>query len=131
DAALGSDSLHLHQQHPFHRPADVSAAGDEDAAAPRQRADRRSEEEGQGRGRPARRGPRQDSRLSMATTRIKARKDPLFGAAVVKAVLRKRERDANATSALYQGILRDLHVTDEDVERYLAEHAADVEEAIR
>lgn len=61
----------------------------------------------------------------------KVRKDPLFGAAVVKAVLRKREGCEAATSALYEGILRDLGVTDEAVERFLAEHEAEVETAIR
>jgi hypothetical protein len=58
-------------------------------------------------------------------------KNPLFGAAVVKAVLRKRTGDAQSTSSLYEGILRDLGVTDEDVEAYLAEHSAEVEQAIR
>ena len=55
----------------------------------------------------------------------------LFGAAVVKAVLRKRTGDSKSTSALYEGILRDLGVTDEEVETFLAEHEADVEQAIR
>ena len=60
-----------------------------------------------------------------------ARKNPLFGAAVVKAVLRKRTGQGGATSTLYEGILRDLGVTDADVEQYLAEHGAEVEQAIR
>jgi hypothetical protein len=59
-----------------------------------------------------------------------ARKNPLFGAAVVKAVLRKRH-GVSATSALYEGILRDLGVTDAQVEEYLAAHADEVEQAIR
>jgi len=59
------------------------------------------------------------------------KKNPLFGAAVVKAVLRKRTGDTRATSSLYEGILRDLGVTDADVEQYLAEHEKDVEQAIR
>jgi hypothetical protein len=59
-----------------------------------------------------------------------ARKNPLFGAAVVKAVLRKRN-GVSATSALYEGILRDLGVTDAQVEEYLAAHAKEVEQAIR
>ena len=42
------------------------------------------------------------------------KKNPLFGAAVVKAVLRKRGG-----------------VSDDDVEAYLAEHAEEVEQAIR
>jgi len=58
-------------------------------------------------------------------------KNPLFGAAVVKAVLRKRTGDRKATSSLYEGILRDLGVSDEDVEGYLAEHSEEVEQAIR
>ncbi|TMA29321.1 MAG: hypothetical protein E6J78_02905 [Deltaproteobacteria bacterium] len=67
----------------------------------------------------------------MAASGRKARRNPLFGAAVVKAVLRKRSAEASATSTLYQGILRDLGVTDEEVEAYLAEHEDDVEQAIR
>ena len=59
-----------------------------------------------------------------------ARKNPLFGAAVVKAVLRKRD-GVSATSALYEGILRDLGVTDAEVEAYLDEHREEVEQAIR
>lgn len=60
----------------------------------------------------------------------KPARDPLFGAAVVKAVLRKRT-GAPATSALYEGILRDLGVTDAEVEAYLAQHGEEVERAIR
>ncbi len=61
--------------------------------------------------------------------RARPRKNPLFGAAVVKAVLKRRE--GVQTSALYEGILRDLGVTDEQVEQFLVEHASEVEEAIR
>jgi hypothetical protein len=59
-----------------------------------------------------------------------ARKNPLFGAAVVKAVLRKRD-GVTAANALYEGILRDLGVTDAEVEAYLAENGEEVEQAIR
>jgi hypothetical protein len=59
------------------------------------------------------------------------KKNPLFGAAVVKAVLRKRTGKSGATSTLYEGILRDLGVTDADVEKFLDEHAGEVEQAIR
>ena len=59
------------------------------------------------------------------------KKNPLFGAAVVKAVLRKRSGQSGATSALYEGILRDLGVTDAEVEKFLADHEAEVEQAIR
>ena len=62
----------------------------------------------------------------------KPRRNPLLGAAVLKALLRRRRGDDLAkTKALYQGILRDLGLTDEQVERYLIEHGEDVEEAIR
>jgi hypothetical protein len=60
-----------------------------------------------------------------------AQKNPLLGAAVVKAVLRKKSGDGQATSALYEGILRDLGVTDAEVEEYLATHQEEVEAAIR
>jgi hypothetical protein len=66
----------------------------------------------------------------MAEPANKSRKNPLFGAAVVKAVLRKRD-GVTASSALYEGILRDLGVTDDQVEAYLSAHADEVEEAIR
>src|SRR2546427_4612877 len=46
----------------------------------------------------------------MAETAKKSpRKNPLFGAAIVKAVLRKRD-GVTASSELYEGILRDLGV---------------------
>jgi hypothetical protein len=67
----------------------------------------------------------------MAASGRKAKKNPLFGAAVVKSVLRKRNSDAPATAMLYEGILRDLGVTDEEVEAYLVEHEDAVEQAIR
>ena len=60
----------------------------------------------------------------------KPRKNPLFGAAVVKAVLQQRG-EGRQTSALYEGILRDLGVTNEQVEQFLAEHPDEVAEAIR
>jgi hypothetical protein len=64
------------------------------------------------------------------TAKKSPRKNPLFGAAIVKAVLRKRN-GVTASSDLYEGILRDLGVTDSQVEEYLAEHAEEVELAIR
>jgi hypothetical protein len=59
------------------------------------------------------------------------KKNRLLGAAVVKAVLRKRTGNPQATSELYEGILRDLGVTDAQVEAYLATHETEVEQAIR
>jgi len=62
----------------------------------------------------------------------KPRRNPLLGAAVLKALLRRRAGDeVDKTRALYQGILRDLGLSDEQVDRYLVEHAEEVEEAIR
>ena len=66
-----------------------------------------------------------------SAVRKPGRKNPLLGAAVVKAVLRKRSGEGATSSALYQGILRDLGVSDAEVEKYLAEHEAEVERAIR
>jgi hypothetical protein len=63
--------------------------------------------------------------------RKSTRKNPLFGAAVVKLVLRKRTGESGASSGLYEGILRDLGVTDAEVEKFLTEHEAEVERAIR
>ena len=62
----------------------------------------------------------------------KRRRNPLLGAAVLKALLQRRAGDdRKKTASLYEGILRDLGVTDEQVEKYLSEHAEEVEEAIR
>ena len=57
-------------------------------------------------------------------------KNPLLGAAVVKTVLRRAGGEGTSL-ALYQGLLRDLKLSDEDVERYLAQHAGEVEAAIK
>ena len=70
--------------------------------------------------------------MTTSTGPGKTRRNPLLGAAVLKALLRRRRGDDLAKAkALYQGILRDLGLTDEQVERYLVEHGHDVEEAIR
>ena len=62
----------------------------------------------------------------------KTRKNPLLGAAVLRALLQRRAGDDQAkTQSLYEGVLRDLDLTDEQVDQYLSEHAAEVEEAIR
>jgi len=69
--------------------------------------------------------------MTLASTG-KPRKNPILGAAVLKALLQRRKGDDQAkTQTLYEGVLRDLDLTDEQVEKYLAEHAAEVEEAIR
>ncbi len=62
----------------------------------------------------------------------KSRRNPLLGAAVLRALLRRRAGETQgATIALYEGVLRDLNLTDSQVDAYLADHAAEVEVAIR
>ena len=61
------------------------------------------------------------------TARLK--KNPLLGAAVVRQLLRRQ--GALASSALYQGLLRDLGLTDEQVEGFLRENAEAVEAALQ
>ena len=69
--------------------------------------------------------------MTLATTG-KPRKNPILGSAVLKALLQSRTGDDQAkTQTLYEGVLRDLDLTDEQVDKYLSEHAAEVEEAIR
>jgi uncharacterized protein YjiS (DUF1127 family) len=68
--------------------------------------------------------------MSNAQAKAGARKNSLFAAAVIKAVLRKRD-GVTATSALYEGLLEDLGVSDAQVNAYLEEHAEEVEQAIK
>jgi hypothetical protein len=68
----------------------------------------------------------------MAMQGGKKRRNPLLGAAVLKALLRKRNgNEAKNAQALYEGVLRDLGLTDEAVVTYLDSHVEEVEEAIR
>ena len=76
----------------------------------------------------------------------KKAKNSLLGAAVLKALLTRRAAvdpaprladgkqlpgPLDGVRALYDGVLRDLKLTDEQVEKYLAGHAEEVEEAIK
>jgi len=55
----------------------------------------------------------------------------LFGAAVLRRSFELRGAEqAESFRGLYEGVLRDLGLTDEEVVRYLAAHRAEVEEAI-
>lgn len=57
----------------------------------------------------------------------RTKRDPLFAAAVLK--LSFRMADSEATPAfrfVYEGVLRDLKVTDEQVERFLEENREQV-----
>ena len=59
-------------------------------------------------------------------------RSPILGAAVLKALLSQHgEAGQDGERELYKGVLRDLDLTDEQVEEYLAEHGEEVEEAIR
>ena len=62
----------------------------------------------------------------------KALKDKLFGAAVVKMSFRLRgNEDTPAFKFMYPGVLRDLDLTDEQVEQYIAANKDAVEKAAR
>ncbi len=64
--------------------------------------------------------------------KAKPLKDRLFGAAVLKMSFRLRGAEASpAFSAIYPGVLRDLGLDDEAIERYIEEHRAAVEAAAR
>ena len=60
------------------------------------------------------------------------RKNPLLGAAVLKALLQQRHgENPQRALSLYEGVLRDLKLTDAEVGVYLDEHQDEVAEAIR
>jgi hypothetical protein len=62
----------------------------------------------------------------------KALKDKLFGAAVLKMSFRLRgDEDSPAFRFVYPGVLRDLELEDEAVEKYIAENREPVEAAAR
>ena len=62
----------------------------------------------------------------------KGLKDKLWGAAVLKMSFRLRgDEDSPAFRAIYPGVLRDLQVTDEEVEKYIGENREAVERAAR
>ena len=62
----------------------------------------------------------------------KALKDKLFGAAVLKMSFRLRgDEDSPAFRFVYPGVLRDLELEDEAVEKYIAENREQVETAAR
>lgn len=58
-------------------------------------------------------------------------KNPLFGAAVLKLTFTQRHAEQSPQfTAIYHGVLRDLGVSDDDVDRYLEQHRAEVQKAI-
>jgi hypothetical protein len=62
----------------------------------------------------------------------KGLKDKLWGAAVLKMSFRLRgDEQAPAFRAIYPGVLRDLDVSDDQVEKYIQENQEAVERAAR
>lgn len=62
----------------------------------------------------------------------KTREQKLFGAAVLKTSFALRGAvDSPAFKGIYPGVLRDLDLTDEEVEAYLEKHREAVEKAAR
>ncbi len=62
----------------------------------------------------------------------KSLKDKLFGAAVLKMSFRLRgDEETPVFKGVYPGVLRDLELEDADVEKYIAEHLAEVQQAAR
>lgn len=60
------------------------------------------------------------------------KKDPLFGAAVLKLSFKLHGEDAGpGFQFVYDGVLRDLGLTEDDVNRYLEENREAVEAAVR
>lgn len=61
----------------------------------------------------------------------KAKKDPLLAAAVIKVSWQLRGPNAKVFEEIYQGVLRDHAITDEQVEAYLEKHREKVEALAR
>ena len=63
--------------------------------------------------------------------RQRSREEKLFGAAVLRRSLELRgDEHRAALRPVYEGVLRDLELSDEEVTAYLGEHAARVDAAI-
>ena len=59
------------------------------------------------------------------------RRHPLLGAAVLKLLLREQSPDGfESAETLYRGVLRDLDLTDAQVDEFLEGHQEEVEKAI-
>jgi hypothetical protein len=64
--------------------------------------------------------------------RTKSLKDRLFGAAVLKMSFRLRGAEGSpAFTGIYPGVLRDLELDDDAVERFIEENRPEVEAAAR
>jgi hypothetical protein len=60
----------------------------------------------------------------------KSREERLFGASCLKLKLAQTMGERSAASEIYQDTLRDLGLTDEEVDVYLDAHRAEVETAL-
>ncbi|MGQ0505552.1 MAG: hypothetical protein ACT4TC_09550, partial [Myxococcaceae bacterium] len=59
----------------------------------------------------------------------KSVKDKLFAAAVLKrSFVLRGDQDTPVFKAVYPGVLRDLELQDADVDKYIEEHRAEVDE---
>jgi hypothetical protein len=66
------------------------------------------------------------------TATPRKKRDPIFGAAVLKLTFQRRHDEQSPQfKAIYEGVIRDLKVTDEDVNVFLQAHLAEIEDAIR
>ena len=64
--------------------------------------------------------------------RPRTREESLFSAAVLRRSMEQRgAADPDGYRFVYEGVLRDLGLADADVERYLREHGAEVDAALR
>jgi hypothetical protein len=61
----------------------------------------------------------------------RAEKDRRFGAAVLKAAFLSRGEAAPAYREVFEGTLRDLGLQEEEIDRYIADHREEIEEACR
>lgn len=68
----------------------------------------------------------------MSAARARTRAERLFSAAVLRRTFEAAGPEhQDGFRFVYEGVLRDLEVTDEDVRAYLAEHGAEVDAAVR
>ena len=64
--------------------------------------------------------------------RVKSREEKLFGAAVLKMSFHLRgQADAPAFTGIFPGVLRDLDLTEAEVDAYIEQHRERVEAAAR
>jgi hypothetical protein len=67
----------------------------------------------------------------MASAGSSPPRNPLLGAAVLKMLLRESGPEGFETAKeLYRGVLRDLQLTDAEVDQYLVQNRAEVEKAL-